>query len=81
MKRKEVQGSHTVEEKVKVKRLPTNTRMENFLNMDVPLDAGIEFPLVQPRIALSSERWTKAREEIDARNIIYAEDVPNLLRE
>ena len=81
MKRKEVQGSHTVEEKVKVKRLPTNTRMEIFLNMDVPLDAGIEFSLVQPRIALSSERWTKAREEIYARNIIYAGDVSNLLRE
>ena len=64
MKRKEVQVNHTVEEKIKVKRLPINTRMEIFLNMDVPLDAGIKFPLVQPRIALSSGRWTKAREEM-----------------
>ena len=75
-----MQVRHTVDKKIKVRKLPTNTRMEIFLNMHVPLDVGIKFPLAQPRIALSSERWTKAREETDARSTIYAGDVSNLLR-
>ena len=81
MKRKEVRVSHTVEGKIKEKGLPTNARVEILLNMHALLGAVIEFPFEQPRIALSSERWTKAREETDARSTIYSGDVLNLLRE
>ena len=76
-----MQVRHTVDKKIKVRKLPTNTGMKNFLNMYVLLDVGIKFHLAQPRITLSSERWTKAREETDARSTIYAGDVSNLLRE